>query len=489
MTSNFRIGIPNIPLNSTITATGDYSASDLKKLRGGSTHDIIRTATESDNDNYINFDLGSGNTKSAEFLCIKGANLLSEAGVYGVVLRGSTQSALLPASYNDLKIWWDPTRTITKDASALVSEMSGLADATLDATASGTARPTWTAPASTMNYNSWLEFDGSTDGMDCDGFATEVDGDDQPNSVFMCYRRDNTTNKDILFSLTNAASSNLRHLINHETGNNSFTIERNDGSSGTFQQPGGTTWTAGVTRTFSQLFTGTTVSVYRDGTAIGTGLALNVGSCAFTRCRLGYQQRGAGAAQDFWDGRIGEVLAFAKDASSENSALNEYMVTKWVTTPPDVTQDLSADLVGDTYFSTFAATTAYRHWWLQLQSRVAASTVACNYPLGRVLMGSLFDLGRDPVFPARETLEFSNAGVRKPSRVIELEWVGITNAKLDDFRTEIERLKDVSPVVLYEETAQVLRDVSAIVAWIREVQITRVSHNNNNIRLRFEEAI
>lgn len=489
MSTNFLIGFPTIPIASTITSSADYPAGDLNKLKAGSLYDTIRTSSLSDSDCYVNFDLGSGNSKAANFLSVKGASILAGAGVYGLVLRASSQSALLPASYSDLKIWWDPTRTISKDSSALVSEVSSLADATLDATATTTARPTWTAPAATMNYNSWLEFDGSTDGMNCDGFASLVTGDDAPYSLYLAYRRDNTTNKDILFSLSNTSNSNVRALLTHEASSNALTTERHDGTTYVFQQPGGTTWTAAVNRVVANLFAGSTVDVYRNGSAIGTGLALNTGSLTFERARLGFQQRGASAAADFFDGQIGEVLAFSKYASSENAAINEYLVTKWVTAPVDVTQDLSSDLTGDSYFTTFAKTSAYRHWWLQLQSRVGASSVACDYPLGRVLLGEFFDIGRDPVFPAVEQKRSISSGSRRASRVIEITWEDIVNEKAAEFRSNLEIYRDVSPVVLYETTSQILRSSEHMHAWIKEASIQRVSHNQNRVSVIFEEAI
>lgn len=122
--TNLLLLTPDVPAAaSTVTASASAATGyGLANICSGSRGDLFRLATAQSEDLWIEYDLGSGVTKSSNFLAISRAKLLKKAGITKVVLRGSSASITPPQT--NLQFWLDAGRNVTYDASTLVSSVT-----------------------------------------------------------------------------------------------------------------------------------------------------------------------------------------------------------------------------------------------------------------------------------------------------------------------------------------------------------------------------
>lgn len=205
-----------------------------------------------------------------------------------------------------------------------------------------------------------------------------------------------------------------------------------------------------------------------------------------TYYRLGYNAASANAMQ----GEVCAVYVFSDDLTSDQrDQLEEYISKKWFTTPLAGTTALDAEtLIGpqsEDFLETFTASTAYRYWnfW-------AGADVSNDYPVNKVMFGTGFDLGRDPVYPRQIQRRLLAKSNRTQTYGFSFSWEGITDATLASFMSSIFRFKDAMPIVLYTTSYHdVLNEAMAVHCKIASGSFTKVAPDSNKITLEFEEEI
>lgn len=94
MTTNLKIGFPDITFNA-LSATSDQAYSTeypLINLVNGSRSRRAELAAEYSGTHSVTFDLGSGNTETANYIALLDVKILKASGVTTVVLKGSNGS-------------------------------------------------------------------------------------------------------------------------------------------------------------------------------------------------------------------------------------------------------------------------------------------------------------------------------------------------------------------------------------------------------------
>lgn len=149
--SNFKLGFPSIQINSTATANLTASTSrPFTNLYSGAKVDRSELASSTSDSLTISYDLGSGNTKTADFLAISRAKLLKQNGVQGVRVRGASQPATFPSTLSPT-LWLDGNRGITS-ATGYISQWNDLSGNNNHATQSTSAKPLITRSDNKGNY-------------------------------------------------------------------------------------------------------------------------------------------------------------------------------------------------------------------------------------------------------------------------------------------------------------------------------------------------
>lgn len=194
----------------------------------------------------------------------------------------------------------------------------------------------------------------------------------------------------------------------------------------------------------------------------------------------------------FFSGHICELIVSNSALSSDDRATVEsYLESKWSATPAHQNYNFDVtDLVGTAsqdYSEVFTASSAYRHWWLQLGN---SNTAGSDYRFSKSHFGTAFDFSRDPVWGRSWMAEVIDSGVRRLNYAFSFTWQGITDAKVTEFITKIGKYKDVNAVWLSTNSYHdVLGDKEAIYCTVKDYEITPESVNNNEVTIDFEEIV
>lgn len=151
----------------------------------------------------------------------------------------------------------------------------------------------------------------------------------------------------------------------------------------------------------------------------------------------------------------------------------------------------AGDKVGprtDDYLKTTTTTSAFRYWRLSLYNTGGSAILPA---FSKAMFGPAFDFGRDPATSRVLQRIVINRGVREPRYKILLTYQGITNAKLQEFQSEILEYMDIGPVVLFTSTTypEVLNSAKAIHCSIVNCDIDPVNYNNNSLSIELDEEI
>lgn len=486
--TNFLIGYPDIPLNSTVSASKTEDSSfPAKNLITGSRGKSHQLSTSTTDDYYLQFDRGSGNSSSSNYCSIQRASLLAEDNANAFRLRGSTQPYNLPSTITGLKLWLDATRGVAKDGSNKVSQWDDQSGEGNHATqGAGANQPTWLAPASGLNGNAALSFDGSASYMTANGVSSLFSGDDKPFTAIVAARVGSVASGSrMVFEASRSSSNTPFHGFYQNASSNFNSFRRGD--SGSVVTVTGGTPTVG-THIFSVVFTGTECSAWDNAANIINAGSQNTVAMTIDRFYIGCEARPSPAS--LWNGYICELCIYNSAlGTADRESLEAYMTSKWSTAASASETALdSATLYGpraEDYVSSFSASTAYRYWWAQY----GASGSGSKYPHSKLHFGSWFDFGREPIYPMLQKREAYSSGSREARYIFECEWQGITDSVMEDFIDKIVKYKDVSPVILYDASDYCLNDMRQMHAWLTSAEFDKTSHNSNTIRCVFEEAL
>lgn len=149
----------------------------------------------------------------------------------------------------------------------------------------------------------------------------------------------------------------------------------------------------------------------------------------------------------------------------------------------------SATLTGtnsEDFFITFATSTAYRYWRFRADSGATDS----YKPLSKIYFGTLFDLGRDPIYPVIRTLNSVEDKTARQLITFEFNYDGITDAKKESFETYIGRFSGEHTYFIYDSSnTYVLGGYNPVYCRILSYSFnTTATINNNTLSIIFEEV-
>lgn len=179
--------------------------------------------------------------------------------------------------------------------------------------------------------------------------------------------------------------------------------------------------------------------------------------------------------------RLQDTASTTAEVIASNSSL--------FTSPEQVTYayDLD-DLVGprgEEITSSFVPSTAFRYWRLKLTTTASFKHEFLKWPFGQP-----FDMGRDPLHGRRIDRNIISANNREPISQVTFEWLGVTNAKTNEFIDKVVKDKDIAPVwLLTTDYHDVLFDYQVMHVWLKSALIEFTNWDSNRILCTFEECI
>lgn len=236
--------------------------------------------------------------------------------------------------------------------------------------------------------------------------------------------------------------------------------------------------------------TGTSLTVYKNGTSLGS-LSFDVGATTLDTCSIGaFYRNGAPIAANYFQGYIGEVLVFNSALSDANrQAVEEYLTTKYLTAPIVQLDNLSTQtLMGpndEDYFTVFTESAAFRYWWLEFVNEGTASIYAC----AKAMFGKALDFGREPTAPTQFNLARDAAHSREAAHSIDIKLEAINDTNKETFLTEIAKYSDVLPVVALDPSQLFLKDSKGFHAYLTDHSIEIPNLAENNISMTLKEQI
>lgn len=289
-----------------------------------------------------------------------------------------------------------------------------------------------------INSSRSIVFDGVNDHLFCNSIGSLLAGSDTPFSLVIFSRSNeaNATLRNAWGLAQNASTAYMRYDLD-----NALNVVRRREDAGTSASANG-----GVNDTsnniWSVVFTGTAISIYKNGSIVINSAALNVGTTSFDRFAIGAGYF-AGALLNYFLGYIGEVLVYDSVLSStDRENIEQYLIDKWTLAPTVKTHTLSTDTLtnNDLVLEPSTTSSAYRHWWLEMESDAAS-----KFTHSKIYFGQWLDMG--------ETIEdvrvikgldlndafTTDAGARKLAKSkqskyqIEITWSGLTDAKVKSF--------------------------------------------------------
>lgn len=339
-----------------------------------------------------------------------------------------------------------------------------------------------------VNKNTAIFFDGLANYLDGNSLSSYFTGNDTPYSFLAVIKKYSSASEDTIFSAGNSGT-NTPYVRLRTSGTTSYRIDRVDDAAGGAAANPAQAVTSN-TRIIAVSFSGSSVSVWEDGTKYVNGSAHNVGTITLNVGALGVLKRVG--QLDYLDGIICEFCLYNVALSdSDIDALNVYAASKWQTTPVLSSLDIdSTDLVGTAsqdYSESTTESSAFRHWWLQLGN---SNDDGSDYRFSKAYFGAPFDFNRDPVWGRSWITLAPHQGTRRQVWNFSFTWQGISDAKVTEFVTKIGKYKDVNPVWLSTNSYHdVLGDAEAVYCTITEYSITPECVNNNEITIDFQEMI
>ena len=257
----------------------------------------------------------------------------------------------------------------------------------LTSTSYTTYVPTTTGPVyAGINGSRHLFFDGVDDHLLSNSVATLLAGSDKPFSL-------------IMFSKSSEASATLRNAwgfaqnagsayMRYDLDNSLNVARRRDDAATSASANGGVHDTSG--NVWSVVFTGTAISIYKNGSAVINSGSLNVGTASFDRFAIGAGYF-AGALLNYFSGSIADVAVYNTAlGSTDRQSVEAYLTAKYITAPLVADYVLAGNSGEDSkdYVSRFTASSSSRHYWIEMES-----TASSKFTHSKLFLGMALDLG------------------------------------------------------------------------------------------------
>jgi hypothetical protein len=326
-----------------------------------------------------------------------------------------------------------------------------------------------------INGHSVLVFDGNNDYLTCSGIASSVTGTDKPYSIFIVCRPDTLSGTRTLtsFSRSSTATPYETHRISGATIDSA---KRDDASTTTNPNISGVTL---ATHIYSIITTGTSLSVYQDGTLLGTN-TFDVGATTLDQAFIGVLYRaGAVVASTYFAGAIPEIILFdSAKGTTDRQAIEAYLTAEWVTNPSR-----------ETIFESPQA----RYW------RVSYAGSSQVYRHSKCYFGKFFTFDYDPeyeinIITAKNSAWYASSGAAyfcrpsDPVYQIKVTATACSDDTVERFDEHIVRFAHLNPVFLHDiEVPQVLNNHSPIHCWLTAYSVEKIESNYNKITMVFEE--
>jgi len=169
----------------------------------------------------------------------------------------------------------------------------------------------------TINSKPALSFNGSSQHLSAHAVASAFSGTDKPASAFHVSKVNNNTNFMSVAALGNSATNNSLFVLGDYFNNNSLNFgKRDDGFVTKITQAG----TPGAVQNLISITTnGTSISGYRQSTAILSNFNCDVGLLTLNRFTIGAHERVS--VGSYLNGFIQEVIYYPSDLASSRLAI------------------------------------------------------------------------------------------------------------------------------------------------------------------------
>lgn len=450
------ISYPHIPSDALVrTSSSTFDSTyALGNLVNGERYLRGKLAAAQTTPLRIDYDLGTiastDTTASASHFIMARSDRAITDNVDRIVVKQCSESAFGPTEAAQPTAWWKANRsTISIDGSRLIASVSDLSGNGYTLTGTGATKPTLTTAANGINGNMVMSFGGAHYLTGTATLANLFSAGAKTVLAVLYMDSFNNGGQDRFF----VDSNDKLRFIDAYTGGQNVTWWLNyDGSYDTAALTGLSTSTAYV---FSFKHSGGYITAYKNGVA-GTPVA-----SGDTTDLSGTINFGGKSGASYFNGDIGEFICFNTALSdADRQAWEAYLTAEWITTPVYNNADLSASTLygpsSSDLITTFTATTATRHYWVDLDSNEASS----SYEHSKHYLGATLDLGVGPsslsiekVFGETKATTTSGAlemiRLDEPKIRISLEWQGVSDTLANTFEEKILRQKDLNRFFLF----------------------------------------
>lgn len=265
-------------------------------------------------------------------------NLTGLSGLSGLISAGS----FTPADLTGLALWLNAEMGLFQERSGASASTPASSDGDpvgswLDQSGNGrhaialsdAKRPT--LKLGVQNGRNVVRGDGTDDVLRSDVVASAVlTGSDVPFSLVWAGKQSSTSGNRSFWGSARSGSGHPLHRFRCNA-TSSYHSDRRDDSGTSVSVSGGTPDTSA--HVFALVFTGTTVSLWRDGTAVFTGQAQNVGTLTLDAFSvLGWSRPSPEVDEEFLAGDLFELLLYDSALSdAPRQELQAYLKTRWGT--------------------------------------------------------------------------------------------------------------------------------------------------------------
>ena len=218
-------------------------------------------------------------------------------------------------------LWLDAADASTiSQSSGAVSQWNDKSGNSRHATATSTERPTYSATS--FNSKQGLTFNGTSNVMQANALAPVLDDNDTPFSAYVAV---NFSTGSVLALGSTANSNPLHRIIAIDSPPSGISIRRDTGL--TIASVTGSSF-ASANHLLGVVFTGTSATLYKNGTQDATG-SLNVGTLdTLDRFAIGAQVRSTTAS--YMTGTVSEIIINSTAISTDTRQRVEgYLAHKW----------------------------------------------------------------------------------------------------------------------------------------------------------------
>lgn len=234
-----------------------------------------------------------------------------------------------PNAVSGLLAWYKSDKGVTLVSGAVDSWADQSGNGHTATAAASTNRPAY---SNTINGKTVLTFDGSSDYLTANALATHLNGNDTPFSLLFAVKPATTTPSTFgnVFSAGSSAGANYYHALSYRSDSYIGVGRRAVFPDSVDLSSSPTTYTTNV-QVLSMVFSGTTVNVYVNGTAVISAAALNVGTLGTNLNRIGIGAFVRNTVVNYFQGDIAELCVYDSALSAANRAAIEfYLKSRWL---------------------------------------------------------------------------------------------------------------------------------------------------------------